>query len=87
MFYEAERIIHKQRKYVKMQALNVISSFANKTLTFDEVIACIDLMLQDDNNETRVDVLNLARNLVISRKETYDEDAIFTEPTTCFYGL
>lgn len=86
MFYETERVIHKQQKYVKRQALDVVSSFANKALTFDEVVACIDVMLKEDNNETRVDVLNLARNIVISRKENENEQTTLIEPTT-YYGV
>jgi ribosomal protein S24E len=81
MFYETERIINKQNKYIKRKALDVVNSFMSKTLTQDEIVACIDVMLGEDNTETRVDVLNLARKIVISNKENVDEsNAISNEP-------
>ena len=83
MFYETERVIRKQAMYMGRKAGDVVRSFDNKEMTTDEVIACIDIMLSEDNNtETRVDVLNLARKIVISNKEKVDEQAINIESTT-----
>lgn len=78
MFYETERIINKQNKYVKRKANDVINSFDDKDLSTKEVLACIDVMLTEDNNETKVDILNLARKIVLSNQEKENEQS----PTT-----
>lgn len=74
MFYETERIIRKQQRYVKSKACSIISSLESKELTREEVIACIDVMLSEDNSESKVDILNLARKIVTSRKESGNEE-------------
>jgi hypothetical protein len=78
MFYETERIINKQNKYIKRKANDVINSFDGKDLSTKEVLACIDVMLTEDNNETKVDILNLARKIVLSNQEKENEQS----PTT-----
>ena len=71
MFYETERIVHKQMKYLEIQALSIINSFLNKKLSIDEIVACLDVMLKEDISEIKVDILNMARTILISKKEFY----------------
>lgn len=80
MFYETERIIRKQVVYMKRKADDIVRSFNNKVMSSDEIVACIDIMLTDDENtETRVDVLKIARKIIISNRETLDEKTIDTK--------
>lgn len=79
MFYETERIINKQNKYVKRKANDVIISFDGKDLSTKEILACIDVMLTEDNNETKVDILNLARKIVLSNQEKENEQSTTTQ--------
>lgn len=80
MFYETERIIEKQQRYIRRKAIDVVNSFDKESLTPDEVVACIDVMLEEDNNETRADILNKARNIVLANKESSDENLCSNKP-------
>lgn len=74
MFYEDERIVRKQQKYVKSKAYQKVKRLEDKGLSDDEIVGCLDVLLAQDNNETQVDILNVARNIVISRQEKVNED-------------
>lgn len=72
MFYETERIIRKQQRYVRSKAYETLRSLEIKKLDSREIVACIDVMLGGDNTEIQVDILNLARKIATS-KETDNE--------------
>lgn len=79
MFYETERIIRKQQKYIKSKAYATINRLENKGLDDSEISACLDVMLEDDNNETQVDILNLAKTIIVSRQENVNEEISTTD--------
>lgn len=76
MFYETERIVNKQQKYIKQKALNILNSFSDKKLSKEEIIACLDIMLNQDNTETKTDILNMARVIVLSKQEKNDDEKV-----------
>lgn len=78
MFYETERIINKQQKYIKQKALNIINSFNDKKLSKKEIIACLDIMLNEDNTETKTDILNMARVIVLSKQEKEENEKVIS---------
>ena len=68
MFYESDRIVRKQRRFVNTKANELISSFESKGLKGEEVKAALELSLRDDcNTEFCLDVIKRAI-LVISAK-------------------
>jgi len=74
MFYESERIIHKNRKYVKSMAYDILGKIKEKYSKHTERVAIIDVMIASPNtNETQKDILQLARKIVISEQEKKDE--------------
>lgn len=74
MFYENQRIVRKQQVYVKSRAYQKISHLERKGLSDDEIIGCLNVLLAQDNNETQVDILNLAHKIVTSRQEKANEE-------------
>lgn len=78
MFYETERIIRKQQRYVNSKACTIIKALEGKGLNDNEITACIDVMLSEDNTESKVEILNHARKIVTSRKETESEESPIT---------
>lgn len=73
MFYESERIIRKQRRFIDMKARELISDFESKGLKNGEVKAALELSLRDESNtEFRVDVINRAI-LILTAKEQDEE--------------
>ena len=75
--YDTERIIRKQNKYVKSRAYIIINSLESKKLNNDEILACIQVMLTEDNSEIQIDILNLASKIILNKTGDIDEN-----PTT-----
>jgi hypothetical protein len=73
MFYETERIVRKQQKYVKIKAYSTISRLENKGLSVSEMTNAIDILLTDENTEFQQDILKLAKHILESRKESSGE--------------
>lgn len=69
-FYESERIVRKQQKYEKLKAYEAISKLENKGLSTTEMIDALNILIKDDNTEFRHDVLNRAKAILTSRKES-----------------
>jgi hypothetical protein len=72
MRYESQRIIHKQQKYVKTRAYNVINDLERKGFNSTESIDIIKKMRSDDCNETEQDILDYARKVLELKKENTD---------------
>lgn len=72
MFYDAERIVRKQKRYEKLEAYGVISTLETKGFSVSEMIDAVDILLTDDNNETRQAILERAKHILETRKE-FDE--------------
>ena len=73
MFYESERIISKNNRYVNLRAYTIIQELEKKKLTLEEQIASIEILLEDEKNEFQVDVLNRAKK-ILNSKEIKDEE-------------
>ena len=71
MFYESERIINKNRKYMNIRAYSIIHELERKGLAIAEQIASIDILLEDKNNEFQVDILNRAK-VILNKKDNED---------------
>jgi hypothetical protein len=68
MFYENERIINKQLKFVKLRAYGIIQDLETKGLDDKEIVACIGLLMKD-STEFGKDILDYALRTVNSRQE------------------
>jgi hypothetical protein len=68
MFYENERIINKQLKFVKIRAYGIIQDLESKGLDDKEIVACIGLLMKD-STEFGKDILDYALRTVNSRQE------------------
>lgn len=73
MFYETQRIINKQHKYVKSRAYGILLKLERGGFKGDKAIDQIDLMLLGKCTETDIDVYNYTKAVLRSRKEKKDE--------------
>ena len=73
MFYDTERILRKQEKYVKLKAYSTIKKLECKGLSVDEMINALEILLTDDNTEFQESVLERAKDILKSQKEIDDE--------------
>jgi hypothetical protein len=73
MFYDSERMLRKQLKYVKLKAYETIFALEAKGLEADEVLASIEMLLKSDNSEFQIDILELAKDILLARKEASNE--------------
>lgn len=80
MFYENDRIINKQLKFVKIRAYSIIQDLETKGLSDIEIAACIGLLLKDETTEYQKDILDYALKTVNSRQE--QANAVQTINTT-----
>ena len=72
MFYENERIIRKQMKFINQKATEMIDNFKSKDLNPDEITAALELLLEDPKgSETHREIVN--RTIVIL-KHTKESD-------------
>ena len=69
MFFENERIINKQLKFVKIRAYTIIQDLEGKGLSDIEIASCIGLLMKDETTEYQKDVLDYALKTVNSRQE------------------
>lgn len=70
MFYENDRIVRKQRRYVNSKACDMIDDFEKKDLESDEIIAALELLSENkENSEFDVDVINRALIILKGRKK------------------
>jgi dTDP-glucose pyrophosphorylase len=72
MFYENERIVRKQVRVVNSRAYDIIQDLESKGLGDKEIVACIGLLLKQENSEFQVDILNFALKTVNTRQESVD---------------
>jgi hypothetical protein len=70
MFYETQRIINKQRKYMKSMAYSIIVEMRQKQLNYDQSIDHVNMLLSKEPTEFQVDVLNYAKAVLKSKKES-----------------
>jgi hypothetical protein len=71
MFYENERIINKQLKFVKIRAYGIIQDLETKGLSDKEIVACLGLLMKD-STEYGKDILDYALKTVNARQEQSD---------------
>lgn len=65
MFYEDQRIVRKQARFIRSKALEMIDNFKSKKLDDVEIIAALELLLQDkDNNELHQDIVKKAISIL-----------------------
>ena len=71
-----ERISRKQQNYEKAKAYDVIDSLKAKSLSNQEILSCIDIMmLLDDQSETQMGVLIIAKRVITGYIEQEISDA------------
>ena len=77
MFYESERIVRKNRKYVKSRACGIVQQGLNKGLTYEEIVFANDMMLKNDDilNETQIDIVKMARQIAQTEMEKENEES------------
>lgn len=64
-FYESERIIRKQEKYIISRAYDIIGEFNKSNLSKDEMLACIELTLASNKeNDSQRDFLFMAQKIL-----------------------
>lgn len=74
MFYESDRIVRKQRKFINSKAHELIDSFKQNDLKTDEIIAALEvLLLIESNTEFDVDVITHAKTL-LKDKDANDKE-------------
>ena len=67
MFYETERIVRKQQAFVKSKAYGIIDDFKKAGLSKDEILACIELtLLNEQENEAYVEFILMAKTIINS---------------------
>jgi len=72
MFYENERIIRKQMKFINQKATEMIDNFKSKDLNPDEITAALELLLEDPKgSETHSEIVNRA---IVILKHTKESD-------------
>jgi hypothetical protein len=75
-FYETDRMIRKQQNYEKSRAYDVIGSLKARNLSDQEILSCIEVMMMlDGQNETQIQALILAKQIVINYLEQEFFDA------------
>ena len=74
-FYESERIIRKNRKYVKSKAYDAYRDSQKKGLSDEEIMHACECAMKHTNvlNETQIDILGVVRNIAKSNLEKNDE--------------
>lgn len=73
MFYETERVVRKQKAYVKSRAYEIINEFKKAGLTDGEILACIQLtLINKPEDEGYVEFLLMAKN-IIELEGVFDE--------------
>lgn len=73
-FYDSERIVRKNEKYEKTKAYAAISKLENKGLSVSEMIEALDILLKDQNTESQQSILERAKKILESRKESDCEE-------------
>lgn len=67
MFYENDRIVRKQQRFLNQKATEMIDNFKKQGLNNDEIIAALELLLADkDSSELHQDTVK--RALAILKK-------------------
>ena len=72
MFYESERIVAKNKRYVNIRAYSILHELKNKGLTPAEQVASVDILLEDETGEFQIDVLNKARAILEAMEKKND---------------
>lgn len=76
MFYESDRIITKNKKYVKSKAYIAYESARNTGMSNEEIAAAsIDAVTnsKDMLNETQIDIISITHEIALSNMEKIDE--------------
>lgn len=72
MFYENERIVRKQIRYINSKAKEMIDNFRSKGMNDEEIVAALELLLGDkEGSELHRDTVK--RALTILKKKDKDE--------------
>ena len=72
MFYESERIIAKNKKYVNIRAYSILHELKYKGLTSAEQVASVDILLEDETGEFQINVLNKAKEILEAMEKKND---------------
>jgi len=63
-FYETDRIIRKQQTFEKSRAYDIIGVLKHKNMSYQEVLACLDVMIfVDGQSETQMQILTKAKEI------------------------
>ena len=69
MFFENDRIVRKQRNYIKSRAYDLLNSFKKENLSKDEIVAALELLhLDKSNTEFYVDIINKAQSIIKNKE-------------------
>ena len=69
MFYDSSRIIEKQEKYEKIRAYDVILTLEKKDLSNENMVAAVNLMMVEANNDFHKSVFSRAKDILLARRE------------------
>lgn len=72
MFYESERILTKQTKFVNSKAYDIIQDLEGKGLSDAEIKTCLEALMKEESTEFQKDVLKQALKTVSKRQEPSD---------------
>lgn len=86
MFYESERIIAKNKKYVNIRAYATIYELDNKDLTMAEKVAAVDILLEDETREFQIEVLNEAKSILETAEQVDAEEDVDRNKVSCEVG-
>lgn len=64
MFYENYRIVRKQALYLRNKADEMIRSFRFQGLQDEEIVATLELLLAEEDNENQVDIVKTALTIL-----------------------
>lgn len=73
MFFETQRIINKQKKYIKSRAYTVLAGMKNIGLSRDQSIDHINMLISKSPSEFETEILQYAKGLLLSKGEDKHE--------------
>lgn len=74
MLYETQRIIDKQKKYIKSRAYTTLSQIKNKGLTDSQGVDHINMLLSKNPSEFEAEILRYAKQILLSKGEDKNEN-------------
>lgn len=68
MFYENDRIVRKQQRYINVKACDMLANFRSKNMEQEEIKAALEVLLTD-NEATEIYIDIVKRALAILNKQ------------------